>query len=95
MKSGDALSQWFNVTFLRRHHDTNANESTSGRCHREAQLTGHWTWVYAEKAIDILRFTDRDGDKGHCELSVLRDYERAKETVRKFEARQPTGGGTH
>ncbi len=89
IKIGDALSQLLNVTLLRRHEATDPNESTSGRCHWEARYASrHWTWQWAERAIDALFWRDRD-DTGrrHCELSDLRDYERAREKVRRFEGR--------
>lgn len=93
-KSLDALSQWWNVTGLRRHQDTDANESTSGRCHWEARHgSRHWSWKLAERAIDALFWFDRDAEgRGHCELADLRDYERAKEKVRRFEGRGDTSG---
>ena len=90
-KSLNALSQFGNVTLLRRHHDTNANESISGRCHWEAQYgkeAGHWTWVWAERFIDIIFFWDREEDMGHCESSDKEEYDDAKEKVRRYEARQ-------
>lgn len=88
-KSLDALSQFFNVAFLRRHHDTDANESTSGRSYWEAEHgSKHWSWRAAKWTIDTILFFDRDKQgRGHCELADLRDYERAKEKIRRFEGR--------
>lgn len=89
-KSLDALSQWCNVTFLRRHYDTDSDESMSGRCYWEAEHgSKHWTWKAAQRFIDTLLWFDRDDQgRGHCELADLKDYERAKEKVRRFEGRQ-------
>lgn len=85
----DALSQLFQCAFLPRPDSTSANESTSGRSHWEAHhASRHWTWRVAEKAIDAAFFWDRDGGRRHCQLADQRDYERAKEKVRRFEARQ-------
>lgn len=87
---GYALSCAFNVACLRRPEDTSAGESTSGRTFWEARYgdnAGHWSWLLAIRLIDALFFYDHDGRMGHCELSDLRDYERAKEKVRRFESR--------
>lgn len=56
-KSFDTMSQFVNITFLRRHNDTTGNESTSGRCFREAMFgknAGHWSWVYSMYVIDSI-----------------------------------------
>jgi hypothetical protein len=84
----DALSQLFQCAFLPRPDSTSADESTSGRCHWEAHhASRHWTWRAAERAIDTLFWFDRQDGKGHCELADLRDYERAREKVRRVERR--------
>lgn len=86
-----ALSQLGNVMTLRRHRDTDASESISGRCFWEARYgSKHWTWVWAERAIDRLFWRDHRDGMGHCELADLADYERAKTKVRRFEARTAT-----
>lgn len=70
---GDALSQLLQVICAPRPFDTNANESLSGRSHRE----GWWL----EKAIDALFWViERD----HCKNAVLRDAERAKAYLRQI-----------
>lgn len=87
---GYALSCALNVLALRRPEDTSAGESTSGRSYWEARYgseAGHWSWLMAVRLIDALFFWDREDGKGHCELSDLRDYDRAKEKVRRFESR--------
>ena len=78
-----------NVALLPRHADTNANESTSGRCYWEAEHgSRHWTWHTARRAIDGLFFFDRGPEgEGHCTLADRRDYLRAKEKVRRYEHR--------
>ena len=85
-----ALSCALNVLVLRRPEGTSAGESTSGRTYWEARYgreAGHWSWRLAIGLIDALFFWDREEGKHHCELSDLRDYERAKEKVRRFEDR--------
>jgi len=89
-KSLDAFSQFLNVALLRRIADTEADESISGRSHWEANHgdhAGHWSWVWAEAAINAVFWWDRDGDMHHCQRADLRDYHRAKEKVRRFEGR--------
>ena len=76
----DAVSQLFQVTFAPRARDTSANESLSGRSHREG-----WRWL--ERAIDLLCWWDTDGARGHCALADERDYIRAKRKVMEYEAR--------
>jgi lysozyme family protein len=56
VKIGDAISQLFNVTFLPRHRETNANESISGRAHRKG-------WKRTERFINWL-FSSWEND--HC-----------------------------
>ena len=70
IKIGDALSQLANVTFLPRHRETTANESTSGRAHR-------CNWRVA-KLINWL-FTPWEQD--HCRRAYEKDIERAKQLV--------------
>lgn len=87
---GYALSCALNVLALRRPEDTSAGESTSGRTFWESKYgksAGHWSWAQAAWIIDALFFWDRDGVKQHCELADERDYVRAKEKVRRYEAR--------
>lgn len=90
---GDALSQLGQAALLPRPDTTSANESISGRSHWEARyVTRHWTWRWAERVIDVLFWFDRD-DQGrrHCELADVRDYQRALDKVRRFEARKGHG----
>jgi hypothetical protein len=80
---GDALSQFVQVTCCpHRDRPPNANESLSGRSHRE----GWWT----EHAINALFFWQRN--PGHCERSDHKDYERALAKVRDYERRNGTRG---
>jgi cell division inhibitor SulA len=72
-KVGDALSQLFNVALLPRHHDTNANESISGRAHRLG-------WKRTEAVIDWL-FSR--WEKDHCRLSHEADVARAEELLER------------
>jgi hypothetical protein len=75
---GDAASQLVQVTVCpHRDRSPNANESLSGRSHRE----GWWT----EAVIDALFFWQRN--PGHCERADRNDYERAKHKVMEYEAR--------
>lgn len=69
----DALSQLGNVLFLPRHKDTTANESISGRSHREG-------WKTLEATINLIFFWDPD----HCRKAVERDAARAKEYLLKI-----------
>lgn len=90
LKTLDALSQLAQVALLRRHETSDAHESISGRCFWESEYgpyAGHWSWVWPRRVIDTLFWMDRDGDKGHCELSDERDYHRALHKVRRFEGR--------
>jgi hypothetical protein len=68
---GDALSQLLQVTLAPRPRDTTANESMSGRCHREGWALRH--------VIDAVFFWDPD----HCRMAVLRDRDRAREYLRQ------------
>lgn len=85
-----ALSCAGNVLFLRRPEDTSAGESISGRAFWEARYgkhAGHWSWRWAVRLIDALPWPDPGDGMKHCERADLRDYERAKEKVRRFEGR--------
>ena len=87
---GYTLSCGLNVLLLRRPEDTSAGESTSGRTYWETyygKSEGHWTWRLGLWFIDTIIFWDREDGQKHCELADIRDYERAKEKVRRFEAR--------
>ena len=75
-KVGDALSQLLNVALLRNHHDTDANESISGRSYRKG-------WTRAERAINALLFWDAD----HCRSAFYRDLERARAVQKRHEGR--------
>lgn len=68
IKIGDALSQLFNVAVLPRHKETNANESISGRSHRQG-------WTLMARFIDLLL------GEGHCERAFLNDIKRAHRTL--------------
>jgi hypothetical protein len=96
--AGYALSCLLNVVVLRRPQDTSAGESTSGRSYWEnkhGREAGHWSWALGVWLIDALFFWDRQWRAGrsvaHCELSDERDYLRAKEKVRRYEARAAEG----
>lgn len=67
LKVGDALSQLFNVLLFPNINDTNANESISGRCYR-------CKW----KLMKIIDLIASPFERNHCELSYLKDYERAE-----------------
>jgi len=68
----DALSQLVNCVVLPRAADTNANESVSGRAHREG-------WKKTERTINLLFFWDRP----HCENAFKRDVDRAYKLVQQ------------
>jgi hypothetical protein len=68
---GDALSQLFNVAFLRNLKDTTSNESTSGRAHRAG-------WERTEKLINWLA---SPFEKDHCRLAYENDVRRAEALV--------------
>lgn len=72
VKIGDAMSQLFNVTFLPRHRETNANESISGRAHRMG-------WKRTERFINWL-FSSWEND--HCRKSHEKDQWRAVEFLK-------------
>jgi hypothetical protein len=70
---GDAFSQFCNVAFLPRLHETDANESISGRSYRQG-------WTKTQKTIDALFYVfERD----HCKKSYEADIERAKSLLLK------------
>lgn len=64
IRAGDALSQLVNVLLL----NGDANESISGRAHREG-------WKRAERTINrLLAWLEPD----HCRAAYLADLERAR-----------------
>lgn len=67
---GDALSQLLNVALLPRVSETTANESISGRAHRQG-------WTRVERVINRLIFWERD----HCRVSHEADLRRAKDLL--------------
>lgn len=72
LKIGDALSQLLNVACLPRHRETTANESISGRAHRERWRVEQWI----DAAFRLI------GQEAHCRRAYMKDLERA----RAFEA---------
>lgn len=64
---GDALSQLVNVALLPDAHGTDANESISGRAHRQR-------WHRLERVIDALVFWS----PGHCARAYADDVKRAR-----------------
>lgn len=82
IKIGDALSQLFNVAFLPRHRETNANESISGRAHRMG-------WRRVERFIDWL-FSPWESD--HCRLAHEKDQWRALELLKLRQAEDDRRG---
>jgi len=76
---GDAASQLLQVTVCpHRDRPPNANESLSGRSHRESW----WT----EPVIDALFFWQRNPE--HCERAYWKDVERAENTVREAKGKK-------
>lgn len=74
----DALTQLGNALFLPRPFDTNANESISGRCYREAVLEKRGgAWLVAQRAIDWL--FEIGGQREHCLGAYLTDLARGDE----------------
>lgn len=69
IRLGDALSQLLNVALL----NGDANESISGRSHREG-------WKTAERTIDTLL---RPLGPDHCRTAYLEDVARAREIVKE------------
>jgi hypothetical protein len=77
-KVGDALSQLGNVAWpFWDHRTTTANESISGRCHREQRWFRH--------VIDALFFMQRN--PRHCERAHRADVTRAKRFLADEEQR--------
>lgn len=72
----DALSQLINVALLPNHLETHANESISGRSHRN-----QWRFRHV---INALFFWQDD----HCRLAHLKDIERAKQTIMALRERK-------
>lgn len=74
----DALTQLGNALFLPRPFDTNANESISGRCYREAVLEKRGgVWLAAHRTIDWL--FEIGGQREHCLSAYLTDLARGDE----------------
>lgn len=74
----DALTQLGNALLLPRPFDTNANESISGRCYREAVLEGRCgVWLAAHRTIDWL--FEIGGQREHCLGAYLTDLARGDE----------------
>jgi hypothetical protein len=71
ISSLDAISQWMNVTLFPRIHDTDPNESVSGRSYREGV-------VWRIKFIDFM-FSWLETE--HCRKSFEKDYQRALDFV--------------
>ena len=72
-KSLDALSQLANVLILPHSGETDANESISGRSHRQK-------WRVRKTLINWLFFWQED----HCKAAFERDLERALNLVEKY-----------
>jgi len=70
VKIGDALSQLANVALMPRHAETTANESISGRAHRQ-------NWRKLRRVINALFFWQDD----HCKAAYDADLERARALV--------------
>lgn len=88
MKIGDATSQLLQVMLFRRHEDSDAHESMSGRCYWESMYgkhAGHWSWRFGRTLIDFL-FYPWDGPD-HCQKADERDYYRALHKVKTYEGR--------
>lgn len=74
----DALTQLGNAILLPRPFDTNANESISGRCYREAVLEKRGgVWLSAYKTIDWI--FEILGQSEHCLSAYLTDLARGNE----------------
>lgn len=74
----DALTQLGNAALLPRPFDTNANESISGRCYREAVFEKRaGLWASAMAAINwIFELT---GEQEHCYNAYLADLSRGRD----------------
>jgi hypothetical protein len=77
VKIADALSQLGNAIwcFVFAIDDTTANESISGRCYRKG--------LWFQSLVNVLFFFHEN----HCRNAYLKDVARAKELVRKHDAR--------
>ena len=73
VRLGDALSQLANVLLL----NGDANESISGRAHREG-------WIKAERLIDAIF---APWDPQHCRIAYLMDVARAKKLIEDHDGR--------
>ena len=74
IKIGDALSQLGNVAWLFwPHKNTTANESISGRAHRENRKT-------LKKLINSIFFWQED----HCKSAFDKDLQRAKDLLSQY-----------
>ena len=72
LKIGDAVSQLLNVLLLPNHKETSANESISGRTHRQG-------WKRTEKVLNFLFLWL---EKDHCRIAHEQDVERCKRFVK-------------
>ena len=72
----DALTQLLNCAVLPGADDTNANESTSGRCYRRGVMEGSAGWLRARNLID--RLFSLFGDADHCGNAYRADLTRAQ-----------------
>lgn len=80
----DASTQLGNALFLPSPFNTNANESISGRCHREAVLEGKGgAWLVAHKTIDW--FFEIGGQTEHCFGAYMTDLARGDEYRERHE----------
>jgi hypothetical protein len=70
----DATSQWLNTVFL----NGDANESISGRAHREGWQLGNAKWLRRERIINTLFFWEPE----HCYWAWLNDQARAEEILK-------------
>jgi len=75
IKIGDACSQLTNVSFpFWPHEDTTANESISGRAHREGRKK-------LKFIINTIFFLQED----HCKLAFDKDLQRARDLLSQYE----------
>lgn len=74
----DALTQLGNAALLPRPFDTNANESISGRCYREAILEKQGgLWLVSMSTINwVFELT---GEQDHCYNAYLSDLSRGRD----------------
>ncbi len=73
VRAGDALSQLANVLLI----DGDANESISGRAHREG-------WTKTERLIDVIF---APWELQHCRIAYLMDVARAKKLIEQDKQR--------